>query len=60
MIIRACLIIPDMFILKSALKLLGHLYIFFNKMRFAVSTFERLRDVADEDQDVQYVMCAYK
>ena len=49
MIIRACLIIPDVFLLKSALKMLGYLYIFFNKMKFAVSCFEKLRDVADED-----------
>jgi len=49
MIIRACLIIPDVFLLKSALKMLGFLYIFFKKMKFAVSCFEKLRDVADED-----------
>lgn len=60
MIIRACLIIPDVYLLKSALKMLGFLYIFFNKMKFAVSCFEKLRDVADEDQDFQYVMFSYK
>eukprot|EP00347_Sterkiella_histriomuscorum_P011790 403371089 len=60
MIIRACLIIPDVFLLKSSLKLLGFLYIFLNKMKFAVSCFEKLRDVADEDQDFISVMFAYK
>ncbi|CDW91079.1 histidine acid phosphatase family protein [Stylonychia lemnae] len=60
MVIRASLIIPDVYLLKSSLKMLGFLYIFFNKMKFAVSCFEKLRDVADEDQDFTYVMFAYK
>lgn len=49
MIIKSCLVIPDLFLLKSTLKMLGYLYIFFNKMKYAVSCFEKLRDVADED-----------
>ena len=58
--IRASLAIPDLPLLKSALKLLGFLYIFFNKIKYAVSTFEKLRDVADEDVDFSNVMFAYK
>lgn len=62
MIIKSCLMIPDMFLLKSTLKLMGFLYIFFNKMKYAVSCFEKLRDVADEDEDEDFmhVMFAYK
>lgn len=49
MIIRCSLSIPDVNLLKSSLRLLGFIYLFFNKFKFAVDTFERLRDVADED-----------
>ena len=60
LIIRASLIIPDVLLLKSSLKLLGFLYIFFNKIKFSIACFERLRDVADEDRDFLSVMFAYK
>lgn len=59
-IAKTCLLIPDVFILKSTFKLLGFLYIFFNKMKFAITSFERLRDVADEDEDFLSIMFAYR
>lgn len=58
--IRSTLAIPDLPLLKHTLKLLGFLYIFFNKIKYAVATFERLRDVAEEDGDFGGVMFAYK
>lgn len=39
---------------------MGFLYIFFNKMKYAVSCFEKLRDASDEDEDFTHVMFAYK
>jgi hypothetical protein len=49
LIVKSCLLVPDIFLLKSVFKLMGFLFIFFNKMKFAVSCFERLRDISDED-----------
>jgi hypothetical protein len=60
MIVKACLLVPDLFLLKSTFKLLGFLYIFFNKLKYAVLSFERLRDIADEDEDYVTVMFSFK
>ncbi len=60
MIVRASLLVPEVNMLKASLKLLGFLYLFFNKIKYAVISFERLRDVADEDRDFITVMFAYK
>mmetsp|Transcript_18572 Transcript_18572/g.17649 ORF Transcript_18572/g.17649 Transcript_18572/m.17649 type:complete len:90 (+) Transcript_18572:119-388(+) len=52
--------IPDVFILKGVFKLLGFLYLFFNKMRYSILSFERLRDISEEDEDYITLMFAYK
>jgi hypothetical protein len=59
-IVRASVSIPEVTILKAALKLLAYVYIYFKKLNFAVSTLERLRDVSNEDMDYQTVMYALK
>lgn len=48
-IVRSCLLVPDIFLLKSTFKLMGYVYLYFNKLNFAIQCFERLRDTADED-----------
>jgi hypothetical protein len=59
-IIRACLSIPEIRLLKQALKILAYTYMYFQEIPFAVSTLERLRDVAVEDLDQACVIGAYK
>lgn len=59
-IIRACVSIPEVAILKQALKLLAYVYMYFKKQNMAVSTLERLRDVSMEDLDYPTVMYALK
>jgi hypothetical protein len=52
--------VPDMNILKSTLKLMGFLYLFFTKVKYAISCFEKMRDVSLEDEDIPSLMFAYK
>lgn len=59
-IVRASLSVPDIPMLKIALRLLASLYIYFGETAFAVNTLERLRDVAVEDLDFLTVMWVYK
>lgn len=59
-IVRACVNVPDVNLLKCALKTLSFTYIYFGETGFAVQTLERLRDVAMEDQDLGSVIFAYK
>ena len=59
-IIRTCISLPQINILKISIKLLAFAYIYFDRNSQAVNTLERLRDVALEDQDYPLVMFAWK
>jgi len=59
-IVRASVAVPEVHLLKLALKLLAFLYIYFGSLKYAIGAFERLRDVAYEDLDFNTVMFAFK
>lgn len=59
-LVRALLAVPEVTMLKQALKVLASVYYMLGQYRHAGKAYERLKDVAYEDLDYILVMWAYK
>lgn len=59
-LVRACIAVPEVELLKVSLKILACLYACFGDIKYCVGAWERLRDVAKEDMDWENVMLGFK